>query len=282
MLNRPQRGSSSTSSQEQSLVVKTRHQETRKRHHHEVSSLEGSDDSDNDAPTHKSPRVNSHHSCVQSSTTPVYRDDHKVSIQDEEEMNRNLKALQWEPDGNNIGKDGIDDGEDGFKELAQELNKEGLNEPVQQTLVNILETVWQNPQSYKKMQDKMKIYARPENCSSLVVKKKCNKEIWQAHLTSRDRAKDLRFQKIQTAVLKGTIAITQVTSDLVKLKSNRELTAKGIRKSVIPVIKTCTEAMTFLGYANQEADSIRRTNIAMSLPKDSSKGCANTFGVAFW
>ena len=70
------------------------------------------------------------------------------------------------------------------------------------------------------MKDKMKSFARPENYSSLVVKK-CNKEIWQAHLTSRDRTKDLHFQKIQTAVLKGNIAITQVTSDLVKLKNNR-------------------------------------------------------------
>ena len=68
-------------------------------------------------------------------------------------------------------------------------------------------------------------------------------------------------------MLKGIIPITQVKSDLVKLKNNRELTAK-VRKSIIPVIKTCTEAMTFLGLANQEADSIRRTNIAMSLPKD--------------
>ena len=65
---------------------------------------------------------------------------------DKEEMNRNLKTLQWESDDNNSGKDGIDDGEDNFKELAQELNKEeGLGEPVQQTLANILETVWQNP-----------------------------------------------------------------------------------------------------------------------------------------
>ena len=65
---------------------------------------------------------------------------------DKQEMNRNLKALQWESDDNNSGKDGIDDGEDNFKELAQELNKEeGLGEPVQQTLANILETVWQNP-----------------------------------------------------------------------------------------------------------------------------------------
>ena len=65
-------------------------------------------------------------------------------------MNRNLKALQWESDDNNSGKDGIHNGEVDFKELAQELTKkEGLSELVQQTLANILETVWQNLQSYE-------------------------------------------------------------------------------------------------------------------------------------
>ena len=118
------RGSSSTSSQEQFLVVKTIHKETRKRHYHEVSSSEDFEDSDgNDTPTHKSPKVNSHHSCVQS-TAPAHRDDDKVSIPDEEEMNRNLRVLQWKSDGSNSGKVGIDDGEVDFKELAQELNKE--------------------------------------------------------------------------------------------------------------------------------------------------------------
>ena len=119
------------------------------------------------------------------------------------------------------------------------------------------------------MKDNMKIYARPENFSSLVVKK-CNKEIWLVYLTSRDRANDLRFQRIQTAVLKGTIAITQVTSDLVKLKTNKRLTAKDIRNSIIPVIKICAETMTILGHSNLEVDSIRRANIAniaMALPK---------------
>ena len=68
--------------------------------------------------------------------------------------------------------------------------------------------------------------------------------------------------------MKGNITITQVISHLVKLKINGGLTAKDIRKSVNPVIKTCTEAITFLGHANQEVDSIRRTIIAMLLPKD--------------
>ena len=68
-------------------------------------------------------------------------------------------------------------------------------------------------------------------------------------------------------MLKG-IAITQVPSDLVKLKNNRELAAKDIWKLIIPVSKTCTEALLFLGYANQGADSMRRTNIATSLPNE--------------
>ena len=48
-------------------------------------------------------------------------------------MKRNLKALQWESDENNSGKDRVDDGDDDFKEVAQELSKEeGFGEPVQQ------------------------------------------------------------------------------------------------------------------------------------------------------
>ena len=70
---------------------------------------------------------------MQSSTAPAHRDDDKVSILDEKKMKRNLKALQWESDENNTGKYRVDDGDDDFKELAQELSKEeGLGEPVQQ------------------------------------------------------------------------------------------------------------------------------------------------------
>ena len=85
---------------------------------------------------------------MQSSKVAHHRDDDKESITDEEEKNKNLKALQWESDDNNSGKNGTDDGEDDFKELAQELNKEErLGEPVLQILANIFETGWQNPQS---------------------------------------------------------------------------------------------------------------------------------------
>ena len=122
-------------------------------------------------------------------------------------MNRNLKGRQWESGDNNSGKDGIGDGEDDFNELDQELNKEeGLGEPVQQTLANILGTVWQNPQSYEKIKDQMKIYARPENCSSLVVKK-CNKEIRQAHLTSEIGQKTYAVKKFKQLCQKASFPL---------------------------------------------------------------------------
>ena len=69
-------------------------------------------------------------------------------------------------------------------------------------------------------------------------------------------------------MLKGTIPITQVRSDLVEMTNNRQLTAKNIRKSIIASIKTGTELTAFLGSCKPGSKPVRRKNIAMSLPKD--------------
>ena len=82
---------------------------------------------------------------MQSSKTPAHRNDDKVSITDEEKVNRKLKFLQGEFDDNKSDKKNwIDDREDDdFKVLTQELKKEEiLGEPVQQTFANTLEAVW--------------------------------------------------------------------------------------------------------------------------------------------
>ena len=86
--------------------------------------------------------------------------------------------------------------------------------------------------------------------------------MWQAQVTSRDVKRHHCHN----------------SSDLVKLENNKEITAKN-RKSIIPVIKTYTEVMTFLGHANQETNSINRTNIAVITKRliSSSKVCANNF-----
>ena len=92
----------------------------------------------------------------------------------------------------------------------------------------------------------------------------------------------LRFQKIQIAVLKGTIAITQVTSGLVKLKNNRELTAKDIRKPIIFVIKTCTEAVTVSWKPGSRLHKEgKHCHVIIKRFISFNKGCVDTFSVAF-
>ena len=85
------------------------------------------------------------------SSAPAHRDDDKVTIPDEEDMNRKLKAFN----GNlttttttktTVAKTELRIGLTWFQELAGELNKEErLGQPVQQTLADILKTAWQNP-----------------------------------------------------------------------------------------------------------------------------------------
>ena len=118
------------------------------------------------------------------------------------------------------------------------------------------------------MKYNMKIYTRQENCSSLVAKI-CNKEIWHAHLISKDRAKDLRLRKNSNSCAKKHQCHYEDTSDLVKLKNNYGLTAKTLENQLSLSSKpVLCMVMTFLGHANQEAHSIRKTNIAMLLTKD--------------
>ena len=61
--------------------------------------------------------------------------------------------MESDEDNSSDKENRIDDGEgDDFKELTQEQSmEEVLDEPVRQSLANIIETVWQNPQICEKM-----------------------------------------------------------------------------------------------------------------------------------
>ena len=61
----------------------------------------------------------------------------------------------------------------------------------------------------------MKTYKKPQNCSDLRVKKKCNNEIWQERMDALDCNKDLKRQKIHGAALREALAICEVTNNLI-------------------------------------------------------------------
>ena len=63
--------------------------------------------------------------------------------------------------------------------------------------------------------------------------KKCNKEIWQERMNAQDRNKDLKVQKIQGTVLKGTFAICEVTNNLINLKNNKDISGKELRLQLL-------------------------------------------------
>ena len=71
----------------------------------------------------------------------------------------------------------------------------------------------------------MKRSKKPQNCSDLPVKK-CSKEIWQERMNTQDRNKDLKVQKVHEAVLKGAVAICEVTNTLINCKNNKDISVK--------------------------------------------------------
>ena len=95
----------------------------------------------------------------------------------------------------------------------------------------------------------MRTYKKPQNCSELLVKK-CNKEIWQEQMNAQDRNKNLKGQKFQGVVLKGASVICEVTSNLINLKNNKDISGKDLRLQLSHIIKTCTESLAFLGMTN--------------------------------
>ena len=55
--------------------------------------------------------------------------------------------------------------------------------------------------------------------------------------------------------------------NLLNLKSNRDLSAKALRKALVPVIGICTDSIALLAHTNQHLEQHRRDSIVFSLDK---------------
>ena len=85
-------------------------------------------------------------------------------------------------------------------------------------------------------------------------------------MNAQDRNNDLKVQKVHGEILKGATAICEVTNNLINLKTNKDISDKGLRLKLFNVTKICTESLTFLGVANLEGDNIRRQYLSKILP----------------
>ena len=85
-------------------------------------------------------------------------------------------------------------------------------------------------------------------------------------MNAQDRNKDLKVQKVQGAVLKGSFAICEVTNNLINIKNSKDISGKELRLQLSNVINICTESLTFLRMTNLEGDNIRRPYLSKILP----------------
>ena len=137
---------------------------------------------------------------------------------------------------------------------------------MRESLASIVKDIWQTPLNKDTIAKRFDQYKRPKNCDTIIIKR-CNAEIWSELLSQNVRSKDLKTQKVQTGVIKGTIAITEVMDTLLNLKSNRDPSAKALRKALVPVIGICTDSIDILAHTNQHLEQHRRYSIVFTLDK---------------
>ena len=113
-------------------------------------------------------------------------------------------------------------------------------------------------------------YNRPENCDCLETTK-VNHLIWDK-LKSETRSADIKFQRVQTNLVKGVIPIVSLIQELVKARER-------IPNDVLDVedlLKMATDAIALIGAANFDLNMRRRDNIKLELNDDYKHLCSST------
>ena len=103
--------------------------------------------------------------------------------------------------------------------------------PIAEKIALVVNQLYKQALPLDKMKGKMADYNRPDNCSTMVVKK-CNKELWNDQLHAKHRATDIRHIKIQNNALKGGIALAQVADQLLKLRHENSLSTHATCENV--------------------------------------------------
>ena len=112
----------------------------------------------------------------------------------------------------------------------------------------------------EKLKKKLYIFKTPLNCGFLTTKK-CNTEIWSLQMNEQQRSNDLKVQKLQNSLVKGTIAVAQLTDAILKLHRDKDLTPKGYRKALSGLLGMASDSVALLAQTHQMTNDFRRRKI---------------------
>jgi len=116
----------------------------------------------------------------------------------------------------------------------------------------------------ERLQEKINKYPQPENCEGLT-KVQVNQLIWD-NLSSTIRSQDLKFQKVQTSVVKGMTTLARVTDAILK-RVNEINGGKVLAQEAI-------DSLSLLAHANTELNNRRKELIKPDLHTDYKHLCS--------
>ncbi|XP_038079264.1 uncharacterized protein LOC119746414 [Patiria miniata] len=146
---------------------------------------------------------------------------------------------------------------------SDEKESSALNDQLAKT-VNALAQGKIKPE---KLEEKLGKYNKPSNCGNLCLTR-VNPEIWSI-LKPTTRARDVKFQKVQSSFVRASIAIAMATDQMLKARNNNETidTAQLIRMLV--------DAIAILGSGNAQLNLRRRDSIRPDLNQKYAALCSS-------
>lgn len=169
-------------------------------------------------------------------------DDHDSGSDKESEEPARKK--QKTDDGVVLSKDNSDI----LNKLEKEFNvSEQDGADIHGNLANIVQKLLKDKPEEDKLNEVKKRYLRPKNCEMLA-ETRVNLAIWN-NLSERARTSDLKLQKVQKSLIKGSTAMVQVVNDLI---------SKPDMPSNCQIIKQLMDGVLLMANANIELNLRRR------------------------
>jgi len=178
-----------------------------------------------------------------------------------------------EPSKSDSDKEDEPEQSDSVKNLLASLekktsNKEKTGPKINETLAtNISALMRQKPEEdyEKNMLDKI---CRPDNCAGLS-KITVNQVIWD-RISAEARTNDVRMQRVQTALVKGTTNVALIANLILKATEKEQQTKELLND----IWKLTEDSLVCLGAANWELAQRRRDALKPQISRDYSHLCA--------
>ena len=165
----------------------------------------------------------------------------------------------------NVRQNEVDESVGDFlKTVQNDLKSEETGPSIHEEIAKIVTRLVRDVMLEERLQDKINKYPQPENCEGLT-KVRVKQLIWD-NLSSTIRSQDLKFQKVQTSIVKGMTALARVTDAILK-RVNEINGGKVLAQQAI-------DSLSLLANANTELNNRKKELIKPDLHSDYKHLCS--------